>query len=137
MPHFRQAFVHAVHAVLKPHNIFCMKVGECHFYGLFRCLGELGTNGKKTVLDFAQPCRHFLVAGRVADDADIGVELVDRSIAFNAQVVFGDAYAANQCGSSFIAGLRVDLEHLGYSWTVVGLLCYRVGAGKWSVGTIQ
>jgi hypothetical protein len=26
---------------------------------------------------------------------------------------------------------------LGYSWTVVGLLCYRVGAGKWSVGTIQ
>src|ERR1051326_8877307 len=74
---------------------------------------EIGAEIEQVVLDARQHRVDFRIAARVeTDEPDHGVELVDRAVGGDPQIVFRAPLAAAERGGAVVAGSRVDaVEH--------------------------
>ena len=79
-----------------------------HLLGVGR--GEMPADGEEVALDRLEQGVLECHRCRGADEADDGVELVNVAVGGDADVVLGDAAAAEEAGVAGVAGPGVDLH---------------------------
>src|SRR5690606_1885398 len=80
----------------------------------FRRGCEDGADGEKSVLNF---CQHRFMNGiylLVADESDVRIELINRSVTLDAEMVFGNALPSEKRRGSCIAGFGIDFHRVGF-----------------------
>ena len=137
-------FVECVDPMLEGGDVF---IGDAGADGLvaFDALfdvggGEFAADVEEVGLDDGEPASEVVVGEGGAGDAEGGVQFVDGTVGLDADVVFGDAWSAEEAGFAIVASAGVDLrvaqEEPPNGW-ISAMSAIRSRASGWRVATVM